>query len=122
MLTSNFIRLNPEWHRTCLRDKKQMDIYLNESHEFRMRHTGESTYKGDRMEGRYANFFQIGYNAFEFLFDFSQQYPESDEVKVHTRIVTSPVYAKALLKTLQESLMKYEKAYGKIKNNNEVSN
>ena len=69
-------------------------------------------------EGRYANCFKVGHNAFEFLIDFSQSYPESEEVKLHTRIITGPAYAKALLETLGESIRQYEKKYGKIDKKN----
>ncbi len=64
------------------------------------------------IEGRYANNFKIGYNAFEFVLDFGQFYPEEKRVQLHTRIITSPVYAKALLRTLQESIDKYEQNFG----------
>jgi len=59
------------------------------------------------LEGRYANYFKVGYNAFEFILDFGQFYPEGEEPKMHTRIVTNPVYAKALLETLKESVDQY---------------
>ena len=51
---------------------------------------------GAKIEGKYANYFKVGYNAFEFLFDFGQQYSETEEGKLYTRIVTSPCYAKSL--------------------------
>jgi hypothetical protein len=36
--------------------------------------------------------------------DFGQAYAETDKVRIHTRIITGPIFAKALLHTLQESL------------------
>jgi hypothetical protein len=63
------------------------------------------------MEGRYANFFSVGYDAFVFIIDFGQEYVESQEPEVHSRIVTSPPYAKLLLATLRESLSRYEQTY-----------
>ena len=66
------------------------------------------------LEGRYANSFQVGHNAFEFLLDFGQVAPESEQPHFHTRIITSPVYAKALAATLQESIHHYEQAFGTI--------
>ena len=51
-------------------------------------------------EGRYSNFFKIGYTAFEFLLDFGQVYTDSGADNVHTRIVTTPQYAKALAELL----------------------
>lgn len=67
-----------------------------------------------RPEGQYANYFEVGYNALEFLFDFGQCYPESTEARFHTRIITGPVYAKALLKVFQESIDQYERTFGAI--------
>lgn len=66
-------------------------------------------------EGRYANYFKIGHNAFEFIFDFCQKYPGKCETKLNTRIITNPNYAKAFLHTLSESIMQYEKTFGIIK-------
>jgi len=66
------------------------------------------------LEGRYANAFQIGHNAFEFLLDFGQVALESEETHFHTRIVTGPAYAKALSKLLGASINQYEQTFGKI--------
>jgi hypothetical protein len=68
----------------------------------------------DSPEGRYANYFQIGFNAYEFVLDFSQYFLESDEAQLHTRIITNPVYAFNLLKTLRKSIEQYEQEYGNI--------
>jgi len=65
-------------------------------------------------EGRYANYFKVGYNAFEFLLDCGQFYPEGKETQLHTRIITSPIYAKALFATLKEAIDQYEQAFGAI--------
>jgi hypothetical protein len=55
-------------------------------------------------KGIYANYFEVGRTAFEIVIDFAQRYGTSRRVRCHTRIVTSPVYARALLQTLQQSL------------------
>jgi hypothetical protein len=68
----------------------------------------------DGVVARYANYFEIGENAAEFVFDFGQLYSEAEERQVHTRIVTSPPYAKALLRLLQESIDRHEQVYGEI--------
>ena len=49
-------------------------------------------------EGRYANFFQIGHNASEFLIEFGQQ--EAGETVFHTRIYVSAEQARILAKIL----------------------
>lgn len=69
---------------------------------------------GDRLLGRFANYFQVGHNAFEFLVDFGQFYRDSDEAQFHTRIITSPAYARALLEILQDALDRYESSFGLI--------
>jgi len=66
------------------------------------------------IEGRYANFFKVGHNAYEVVVDFYQSYPENEHVRLHTRIITSPIYAKALLETLSQSIQQYEESFGKI--------
>ena len=74
----------------------------------------------DKLEGRYANYFKVGYNAFEFVIDFGQCYNEEDNgEQPHTRIVTSPFYAKALLEMLQKSVSQYEQHHGTISENGE---
>jgi hypothetical protein len=66
------------------------------------------------VKGKYANYFEVGHNAFEFLVDFSQFYAEEDEAEPHTRIVTSPLYAKALAEVLNTAIRQYEADYGQI--------
>jgi hypothetical protein len=54
-------------------------------------------------EGRYANFFQIGHNLFEFLIEFGQQ-----DGGIHTRIYVSPQYARVLSDLLLQTLQQYD--------------
>jgi len=72
------------------------------------------------LEGRYVNYFEIGHNAFEFLLDFGQCFCEESEGAMHTRIVTSPVYAKRLVGVLQQALSQYEESYGQVPDDPEV--
>ena len=68
-----------------------------------------------RGEGRYANYCDIAHTAKEFVFDFGQFYqPESVQANIHTRLVLIPVCAKALLKTLQHNVSRYEESFGEI--------
>lgn len=67
------------------------------------------------IEGKYANYFQIGHNAFEFVLDFGQLYSDGRPEYFHTRIVTGPSYAKELLKVLGDSVGQYEEKFGLIK-------
>ena len=69
----------------------------------------------EKLEGRYANYFKVGYNEFEFVIDFGQFYHDDEEdMRMHTRIITSPAYMKALLEILGKSIEEYERAYGNI--------
>lgn len=68
-----------------------------------------------QIEGRYANYFKVGHNAFEFVLDFGQFYAGSEQAQLHTRIITSPAYAMALLRTLKESLERYEETFGPMR-------
>ncbi len=58
-------------------------------------------------EGRYANYFQIGHNAFEFLLEFGQQ-----EGKIHTRIYVSPPHARMLCDLLADTLAQHARIFG----------
>jgi hypothetical protein len=51
-----------------------------------------------RQEARYANFFQIGHNACEFLLEVGQR------KAIHTRIYISPQHAQILSDLLLETL------------------
>ncbi|MGX2041070.1 DUF3467 domain-containing protein [Methylocaldum sp. MU1018] len=74
-------------------------------------------YQGpDPREGKYANYVKVGHNAFEFVLDFGQVYSEAEEPQLHTRIVTSPVYAKAFLETLRDPIDQYEHRFEIIGN------
>jgi hypothetical protein len=79
-----------------------------------MGHERQNSQDGGALEGRYANYFKVGHNAFEFLLDFGQFYPESEKAQLHSRVITSPIYAKALLETIRESINRYEQSFGPI--------
>lgn len=63
---------------------------------------------------RYANYFEIGYNAFEVILDFGQHCESGTEPQIYTRIVASPVCAKALLELLRTAIAEYEKTFGDL--------
>ncbi len=70
--------------------------------------------RDSRPAGKYANYFEIGYNAFEFLMDFGQFYEGSERAELCTRIIMNPAYAKSFLKTVQKSIEAYEEQFGCI--------
>ena len=58
-------------------------------------------------KGAYSNYFEVGHTAFEFVYG-------SEPGPCHTRIVTSPIYAQALLETLRDALAQYTETFGAI--------
>ena len=62
----------------------------------------------------YANYFEVGHNAFEFLIDFGQYQPEADAVTMHSRMATGPVHAKLLAQLLGDAVARFEAEYGTI--------
>jgi hypothetical protein len=72
----------------------------------------------EKSKGCYANYLKIGQNAFEFLLVFGHLYLDDNLVEqeglFHTRIVTTPVYAKAFLKVLEECIEHHERTFGVI--------
>jgi len=63
---------------------------------------------------RYANYFQVGHNAFEVVVEFGQHYEGSSQPQMHTRIVAAPICAKALLSLLQTAIADYERTFGEL--------
>lgn len=82
--------------------------------EVKMRHGAKNPGNGGNLEGRYANYFEVGHNAFEFILNFGQLYIGEPETHLHTRVVTSPLYAKALLGVLQQAVSQYEESHGRV--------
>jgi hypothetical protein len=63
---------------------------------------------------RYANYIKVGHNRYEFLFEFGQMFQEDETPHLDEQIVTSPPYAKAFLRTLEESVQQFEAKFGEI--------
>ena len=62
--------------------------------------------------GQYSNHFRVGSNAVEFVVEFGQFYQDYIEPCYHTRIITSPRYAKELVDILTEAISDYESYFG----------
>ena len=60
------------------------------------------------LEGKYANFFKVGYNAYEFILEFGQLYQSENSPRIHSRIITPPAYARELLETLAAAIRRHE--------------
>jgi hypothetical protein len=66
-------------------------------------------------EGHYANFANILHNPTEFVLDFGRVVPGRADVKVMSRILTTPYHAKQLLRALQQNIELYERTFGDIR-------
>jgi hypothetical protein len=73
--------------------------------------------KEKTLEGRYANYFKVGHNAFEFIFDFGQYYPENGDVELFNRVVISPAYVETFANLLNDSIRKFKATY--VSSNND---
>jgi hypothetical protein len=65
-------------------------------------------------EARYFNYFELGHNAHEFIFDLGQFHPEQAAAQLHMRVVTGPVYAKLLSNLLGQAVERHEREHGVI--------
>ncbi len=63
--------------------------------------------------GRYANVAVIAHTKDEFILDFALAYP-GQSPSVGSRVITSPHHAKALLRSLEDNVRKYEDRFGTI--------
>ena len=66
-------------------------------------------------EGVYANFFMISNTQSEYVIDCGRIVPGLPDVKIYTRVMSTPVHAKQLLMTLQQNIAQYEAQFGEIK-------
>ncbi len=65
-------------------------------------------------EGTYVNFGSIAHNRSEFIVDLGRIVPGRAEVKILSRIMTTPLVAKQLCRALSQNIEQYEKSYGEI--------
>ena len=65
-------------------------------------------------QGQYVNFANILHNPTEFVVDFGRIVPGRPDVKILSRILTTPVHAKQLLKALTQNIALYEEQFGPI--------
>ncbi len=66
-------------------------------------------------QGDYVNFAVVTHSLAEFILDFIRVLPGVPKSKVKSRIIISPVHAKAFSKALEDNINKFEKKYGEIK-------
>ncbi|MBI4168412.1 MAG: DUF3467 domain-containing protein [Acidobacteria bacterium] len=65
-------------------------------------------------EGIYINFGSIVHNRSEFILDLGRIVPGRADVKILTRILTTPLHAKQLCRALAQNIEQYEKTHGEI--------
>lgn len=70
--------------------------------------------KPEQAEGTYANLVLVAHSASEFILDFARMLPGLPKAKVMSRVVMSPQHVKALYKTLEQNIKKYEDRHGEI--------
>lgn len=77
-----------------------------------MAHGSEREDPKSQVEGRYANYLEVGHNRVEFWLVFGQLYSGSEVPYVHTHVITSPSYLKSMLRLLTQALEQYEEKWG----------
>lgn len=82
-----------------------------------MKRTQSKVIKSEDLEARYANYFEVGHNAYEFILDFGQYQPDTTRIQAQTRVVTGPVFAKLLSSMLSQAITQFEEQHGPIESN-----
>lgn len=81
---------------------------------------GDPTRSAAVLEARYMNYFAIGFNAFEFIFDIGQYHSEDETARIHTRIVTGPAFAKLFAEMLRDAIDRFQSQHGDINASDEA--
>jgi hypothetical protein len=71
-------------------------------------------------EGTYANLAIITHSHAEFVIDFVNVMPGTPKSKVKSRIILTPQHAKRFMKALNDNVIRFEAANGKIQDLEEV--
>jgi len=62
----------------------------------------------------YANYFEVGHNAFEFLIDFGQIDPKSGDININSRLAVGPTHAKLFSRLMEGAVAQFEEQFGEI--------
>ena len=73
-------------------------------------------------EGVYSNLAIISHSQSEFVVDFVRMVPNVPKAKVKSRVILTPQHAKRLLKALNDNVVKFEKQFGPISENQNPPN
>ncbi len=71
--------------------------------------------------GVYVNFANIIHNPAEFVLDFGRVVPGRADVRILSRVLTTPFHAKQLLNALAQNVALYEKTFGAIRTDFETA-
>jgi len=66
------------------------------------------------IKSNYTNYFEIGFNAHEVILNCGQFYAGDEKPFIHTRLLTSPAYAEALLELLRDTLDQRKRSLGDV--------
>ena len=66
-------------------------------------------------QGEYVNFANIIHSPSEFVIDLGRVVPGRPEVKIYSRVITTPLHAKPLLEALAHNIGLFESKYGEIR-------
>ena len=66
-------------------------------------------------EGIYSNFFMITNSPSEFIIDFGRLVPGLPDVKIYSRVLTTPQHAKQFMSMMKQNIEQFEKQFGEIK-------
>ena len=66
-------------------------------------------------QGEYINFANIIHSPSEFVIDLGRIMPGRPDVKIYSRIITTPLHAKQLLEALAHNIGLYESKFGEIR-------
>ena len=66
-------------------------------------------------QGEYINFANIIHSPSEFVIDLGRVVPGRADVKIYSRVITTPLHAKQLLEALAHNIGLYESKFGEIR-------
>ena len=69
----------------------------------------------EKAGGDYSNLAVVTHSLTEFIMDFCQMMPGTPKASVVSRLVMNPMHAKALMRTLQMNIERYEQSFGEIR-------
>ena len=69
----------------------------------------------DVAQGTYINFANIMHSSSEFIIDLGRVVPGRNDVKIHQRIIMTPLHMKQLLQAISQNIHLFEEKYGEIR-------